>query len=186
MLLMAHTGITLGAAYILDNTVKRKSGAIARAKSNHRQFNIDYSFVLLGSLLPDLIDKPLGLLLSNSGRSYAHTALFFIFTVMAAIVINRVWGRRWGFYMAFGVAMHFILDSIWLEPAIFLWPFCGADFPVYPNTGLLSWVQRWFDNLIEDPWIYVPEIIGSVILLSFAIVIITKGRIKEFLLTGTF
>ena len=97
MFLMAHTGITLGAAYFLERAYKmgRKSRpkavygtvstgsipAIDPAEENQTNknipeihgcqepynltsedsdFKVDYRFILLGSILPDLIDKPIG------------------------------------------------------------------------------------------------------------------------------
>src|SRR5438132_5176364 len=63
--LLGHLGIGLGLAWLL---------------STRSSVRIDYRLVLLGSILPDVIDKPLAFLLSLEGRLWAHTFLVvFVF-----------------------------------------------------------------------------------------------------------
>ena len=83
MLLLAHTGITLGAAHLLFNTASRAfstparrdtkaspvgaerptSNAAHETKRRSVMGRIDYRLVVIGSMLPDIIDKPVGSLL---------------------------------------------------------------------------------------------------------------------------
>jgi hypothetical protein len=93
---------------------------------------------VLFALLPDLLDKPMALLLPhivhgntrNFGHSLAGAALVF-----ALIYVAR---RRfcqplllWACY-----AGHLLLDRMWLEPGptILLWPYLGA-FPAHLPEG---------------------------------------------------
>ncbi|MFP3975182.1 MAG: hypothetical protein ACLFVK_03050, partial [Dehalococcoidia bacterium] len=56
-------------------------GAIARV--------IDYRIALIGSMLPDIIDKPLGIYIFtetfSNGRIYAHTLLFFLVLLLIGL-----------------------------------------------------------------------------------------------------
>src|SRR2546430_17132957 len=65
--LLGHLGIGLGLAWLL---------------STRSSVRIDYRLILVGSILPDLIDKPLAFLLSLEGRLWAHTFLF-LFAILA-------------------------------------------------------------------------------------------------------
>jgi GTP-binding protein len=78
MLLFAHTGITLGTAKVMARAAGwREKGLPAQ---------LDYRLVLIGSMLPDLIDKPLGgvILPLGNGRIYSHTLLFLLAVLVDA------------------------------------------------------------------------------------------------------
>src|SRR2546427_13262639 len=82
MFLLGHLGIGLGLAWLL---------------STRSSVRIDYRLVLLGSILPDLIDKPRAFLLSLEGRLWAHTFLF-LFAILALSFVPSWRGRpRGGF-----------------------------------------------------------------------------------------
>ena len=150
MLLFAHLGLTLAAAKFSERFGLRP----------------DIAIVLLGSILPDLIDKPLGYLIYGSmasGRIYAHTLLFLLVLVaLAAILKSRPLGS-----LAFGVLAHQALDTIWRTPEIFLWPLLG-DFPVKTDMTVLGYFEMLIHGL-ENPAILVPELLGLVYLSYFAI-----------------
>src|SRR2546428_9575769 len=67
MFLLGHLGIGLGLAWLL---------------STRSSVRIDYRLILVGAILPDVIDKPLAFLLSLEGRLWAHTFLF-LFAILA-------------------------------------------------------------------------------------------------------
>jgi hypothetical protein len=56
-----------------------------------------------------------------------------------------------------------LLDRIWEEPRIVLWPAYGWSFLPAPFNG-----GRWFDVLFTDPYVQAGEIVGLVLLLAFA------------------
>lgn len=100
MLFFGHTGVTLGVATVLANlppcqvrtsAYRRRhySSSVAPPQKSSQPSVLDSvaSFVdirtlLIGSLLPDIIDKPLGHLLFrealSNGRTYGHTLLFLL------------------------------------------------------------------------------------------------------------
>jgi len=200
MLLLAHTGITLGAAYILEQALRfrpksrDKNIVIAAPKEPYPAWNklfsvkVDYRFILLGSILPDLIDKPLGLFVLpgvvENLRTFSHTVLFLFLVILAAFLVYRKQNAAWGFFIAFGVLMHFLLDSMWLEPASLLWPFLGSTFYKYPGMDLDSWLNMRFYDLTAKPEVYIPEAISFIIITFFFIKIVAEKKIRAFFLQG--
>lgn len=150
MLLFAHLGLTLAAAKLTERFGLRP----------------DLPIVLLGSILPDLIDKPLGYLIYGSmatGRIFAHTLLFLLVLVaLAAILKSRPLGS-----LAFGVLAHQALDAMWRTPEVFLWPLLG-DFPVKTHMSVLGYFEMLMRGL-ENPGIFIPELLGLLCLSYFAI-----------------
>lgn len=83
MLLFGHLGITLALASGLDKI-------IASGKGKGFSRLVDYRLVLIGSMLPDIIDKPLGIAFPaalGSGRTVAHTFLFLFLLFCAGAVL---------------------------------------------------------------------------------------------------
>ena len=101
---------------------------------------------VIGSILPDLIDKPLGHVLLNSsvdfGRIYAHSGLF----MLSVLFIGMVYRQRKGSWIMLGLALgiisHLILDSMWQLPVTLFYPFQGDfgmhHFPNYIEDSLLK------------------------------------------------
>ena len=148
MLIFAHLGLTLALAYL--------------ARKVYPRLNPSLAFVALGSLLPDIIDKPLGYLIygdMGTGRIFAHTLLFFI--VLAAIAA-ALRSRKLA-SLAGGVFAHLIEDSMWKMPTVLFWPLLGS-FPVNPPQGVLSYIQMLLMGL-QNPAILIPEILGFVSLI---------------------
>ncbi len=98
----------------------------------------------LGTLLTDLIDKPLfyipfwitgrrGETLSGT-HLFAHTGLFLLVLVGAALVTRSSPLRA----LTIGVATHFALDCVGLSLGVgtLLWPLLGWNFPTFPFKNL--------------------------------------------------
>ncbi|MCK5772700.1 MAG: metal-dependent hydrolase [Thermoplasmata archaeon] len=126
--------------------------------------NIDLKVLLLGAVLPDLIDKPLGhiLLPGNNGRIIAHTLLFSVLLLL----IGLAW--KSALPLSLGVSMHQLLDSIYLSPESSLWPILGP----FPSTDFH--ISSWLDSL-TDPYIIVTELAGLAIL----IVVFTRSHVGK-------
>lgn len=144
MFLLGHLGIGLGLAWLL---------------AWKAPVQVDYRLVLIGAILPDLIDKPLGAALGLETRLWAHTFLF-LFTILALSFVPPWRAAR---FVGFGVATHLLLDGIWNQPSIVLYPAYGWWFPPAAFS-----VGRWFDVLLRDPYVQAGEVIGLVILVAFA------------------
>ncbi len=162
MYALGELGIGLGLAWLV---------------SYRNRAGVDFRLVLVGSVLPDLIDKPLAVVLHLSGRMWAHSLLF-----LAAILLLSLWpalrGLRW---VGFGDAVHLLVDLIWQEPAVALWPFLGVAFPA-GETSLGGYLQI----LLTDPYVQFGEIVGAIILLTAAgyYHLFSWPRLKRFLRDG--
>ena len=197
MLLFGHTGITLGAAWLAHRAVTRlkseppgskaEAGQSAGAVRNSTpSINWDYRFVLVGSLLPDLLDKPIGQIFFretfSNGRIYAHTLLFLLLLLaIAGLTLCLHRGKSWLLLLSFGTAAHLAEDSIWRAPSTLLWPLLGWTFPARDITG---WVRRIMGNLFTDPMVYIPELIGLAVLVWAFVVLVRRRKVLAFILKG--
>jgi membrane-bound metal-dependent hydrolase YbcI (DUF457 family) len=144
---------------------------------------IDYRVVVLGSLLPDIIDKPVWLLaigdVSLSGRGYAHTLLFNLALLAAGLVLIR-YRKSWLLPIAVSSVMHLIFDQMWRSPARLLWPLLGP----LPEEETTGWLSNIIQALFTYPEVYIPEMIGLVIVLLFAYKIVARKRVTAFIRNG--
>jgi membrane-bound metal-dependent hydrolase YbcI (DUF457 family) len=96
---------------------------------------------VIGSILPDLIDKPLGHILLNStvdyGRIYAHSGLFMLSVLFVGIAYRQRKSSWIMLALALGIISHLLLDSMWELPVTLFYPFQG------------DWGMHHFPNYIE-------------------------------------
>lgn len=111
-----------------------------------------------GSLLPDLIDKPIGLLIAGTvgyGRIYAHTLLFPGTLLVSGAALWQIYSRRAGLVVtavAAGVLSHQLLDMMWLEPASWYWPLLGPFPPPGMDIPILAYILG--DLLQPAEWLF--------------------------------
>ena len=195
MLVLAHTGITLGAAVLVTGSLtasphsptmgeeatgssrRYSQSVLSLLTSPVRQASswlitlgksIDIRLLLIGALIPDIIDKPLGHLffresLSN-GRIFSHTLLFLIIITLAGLYLYRRWTKLWLLVLTFGTLIHLILDQMWQNPQTLLWPFLGSTFP---KEDITNWLPDILNASTTDPVIYIPELLGAIIIIWF-------------------
>ena len=87
------------------------------------------AFAVLGAVLPDLIDKPLGhIVLAGTlgyGRIYFHGLTVLFLVVVAGLILYRYRRRIDLFAVAAGMASHQFFDGMWRHPVEWFWPFLG-------------------------------------------------------------
>jgi hypothetical protein len=95
---------------------------------------IDYRFVLLGAILPDVIDGLLGIFWFDgpAGRWIAHSLIAVVAVGVAIILGFRGEVRLAVFGIAVGWLLHLVGDGMWSAPETFFWPAFGADFATAP------------------------------------------------------
>lgn len=190
MLLLAHLGITAGTMIGLERVLSRIHPAEPRTPFPARTAaflrKMDYRLLLLGAMLPDIIDKPVGVYLFHdtfgSGRIFAHTLLFLL--ALAAIGTWR-YRRSAGagvLTLAAGTFMHLVLDGIWRSPETLFWPVFGLDFPEYETENFL---REMLERLVHKPSAYIPEFVGLAIGIAVTVRMLKGGRLVRFLKTGT-
>ena len=216
MLLLAHTGIPLGLIWLsqkvlaygpsksgnqrpdseatYDSELSRttRSSAI-RTLLNH----VDFRLVILGSLLPDIIDKPLRWLLGDTigtGRSFAHTLIFTMLLILSTIYFYVKHKPPFMLYVSFGVVMHLILDQMWLYQETLLWPLfgwriektCGSWLQIV--LSLPASVSHWTDTVLglltKEPEILISEILGGLILVALLFDLVHRHRLLAFIRSG--
>jgi membrane-bound metal-dependent hydrolase YbcI (DUF457 family) len=131
--------------------------------------------LLLGTLLPDLIDKPLyyglsfatgghGLGLISGTRTFGHT---LVFTASLAI-FGAARRSKVAAALALGSATHLFLDvvsDVFTRRADFslrvlAWPLLGWRFPAYAYGGLGEHLGH-----VREPFFFYTELLGAAILL---------------------
>ena len=146
---------------------------------------IDYRFILLGAVLPDLVDAVLGLVLFDgpAGRWVAHSLAAVIVVSVAIIVVFSGERRLAVFGLGVGWLLHLVADGMWQAPFTFLWPAFGFRFSASPAEPY-SW------DLLTEPlahlWTWAGEIAGLAVLVWFwvAFRLGDKDRRRLFLKDG--
>ena len=205
MLIFAHTGIPLSVAWLSHKAIlQARHGSTAKPKVSRANSasavdclldnrsgtdslasRLDYRLMLLGSVLPDLIDKPLGIWLLrdtlSNGRVFAHTLLFAV--LLMAVGIYVYIGRRKVnlLCLSFGNIAHLGLDEMWLDRGTFFWPLYDWSFE---RTDVSHWLDSIVVSLRTEPGVYIPEILGAPLLSIFLVSIIRKGKLYPFFRTG--
>lgn len=176
MIFFGHLGPAVAAVRIGEKIL---------GKSTEKELNIDYRFVLVGAVLPDLIDKPIGMFflrnVFHNSRLFAHAIIFAVILTAIGIYRNYKYKKNGILMLGIGSFIHQILDSMWHFPKIALWPFLGLKFPTRAEG---RWVSDDFTRLISDPTCYGPELIGLIIILYFFVKLVRNNGIKEFLKSG--
>lgn len=114
----------------------------------------DYRFLLVGSLLPAVVDASFG------GARVLHSLTFSVVLLGVVMVVTR--GRRpirkmW-LPLPIGTLLHLVFDGAWTNTRVFWWPFGGlgfgdAPFPItdrgwwnvpleVAGVGMCVWVYR--------------------------------------------
>lgn len=130
---------------------------------------IDYRVVLLGAIISDLIDKPIGRIFFadkfESGRLYGHTLLVATAALLLIqLVLRGATARRW-FILPICMLVHQMLDAMWNEPIAWFWPLFGSKFPADPKENY------WLEVLtrpLDHPWELVREAVGLALLIYMA------------------
>ncbi|MGA1821840.1 MAG: hypothetical protein ACMUIG_04875 [Thermoplasmatota archaeon] len=140
-----------------------------------RRDPLDYRLLLLGSLHPYIIHKPLGhlVLSENNGRIFAHTILFSVIVLILALRFRRL------LPLSLGISFHQFLDLMYLDPEGALWPIAG------PFRSTDFQLEQWFEAVLEPP-VLAGEIIGiaAILLTAFYIGLQRPGALARLLRTG--
>ncbi|MFC1872255.1 metal-dependent hydrolase [Chloroflexota bacterium] len=187
MFVLAHIGITLGTATIVSGVFQ---GPHSLHKGKLSWFTglgkfIDIRILMIGSLLPDIIDKTLGHYflrdVFNNGRIFSHTLVFLVLISTLSIYLYKRYRQLWLATLSFGSLMHLVLDQMWLNPNTLFWPFLGIPFE---RLDISDWLLGILKAIISEPVLYIPEIMGTLILFLFCSELIHRHRFFTFIKTG--
>ena len=218
MLLFGHIGLTLGATWGAQHALetKERRAEVSRNTTDNDHLTtsfaykllrlvrkLDYRIILVSSMLPDIIDKPIGAFFFrekiSSGHIYGHTLLFLILTALAGLYLYKNRRMTWGLAISTGIFTHLVFDRIWHAPRTLFWPLLGSSFaredvsiiippilrePALNAGDLNNWIPDVLRNWLTLPRDYVPEIAGMAILLFFTYVLIRRKQVLHFLKSG--
>jgi membrane-bound metal-dependent hydrolase YbcI (DUF457 family) len=95
---------------------------------------IDYRWILVGAVVPDIVDGLLSLTVydGDAGRGVAHSILAVVAVAVAVLLSTRGATRISVFGLAVGWLLHLVADGMWSAPETFLWPAFGPGFSATP------------------------------------------------------
>jgi hypothetical protein len=97
------------------------------------------------SLISDVIDKPLGILIPalSYGRTIFHCLFIVLIVAIIAFVLLRNRYMMWGIAVASCIFIHQLLDTMWELPSMWVYPFFGPIPLVTPPdyTGYYLWLE---------------------------------------------
>jgi len=112
--------------------------------------------IIIGALLPDLIDKPILLLGLGQGRALSHNLLFLLISFLIIFISSRK-SFEISLSLLIGMVFHIILD---LPEVPLFYPFVSYNFLVIEEP-----IFHWVTNLLTDPLYLLTEITGIGILI---------------------
>lgn len=108
-----------------------------------------------GSIFPDLLDKPLTLMIPDlfgSTRTIGHTLLLAAVFVIAALALWYRYRSVIGIAFAGTVLVHQLLDMMWTLPVTWFFPLHGM-FPLLPASG--GFLQfLWLELTNPSEWVF--------------------------------
>ncbi|MCB2223824.1 MAG: metal-dependent hydrolase, partial [Actinobacteria bacterium] len=153
----------------------------------YRDPAMDLRWVMAGSLLPDLIDKPIGAVLFNgtfhAHRLVAHAVVFPVALFLGVLVLTgRGAVRKRLIGLVIGALFHLVLDAAWADPEAFFWPLFGWEFPPSDPSALGPLLAA----MVRDPLVWVGEAAGGAYLVwLWAARLRPSGGLRRLLRTGT-
>ncbi|MCI0887630.1 MAG: metal-dependent hydrolase [Chloroflexi bacterium] len=196
-----HVGLTLLAAvpveYIIRQRIasgkrKRHSKALALAGLPVLSVNgisaltyFDFRLVIIGSIVPDILDKPMGFLLApdllnNNLRTIGHGGLFALAFVLAGLAAHYIMRNPQLLVMAIASAGHMVLDQMWQQWDTVFWPFLGLEFR-QGTTTLSEYIRFHVQGLLHPAPL---DFVTAGIILGFMIYVIVSSGIGLFIKSG--
>lgn len=126
---------------------------------------IDYRYILIGAIVPDVVDALVNLWLHEpAGRSVAHSLATVI--VVAVVIILGFGGERRlaVFGLAVGWLLHLVGDGMWEAPRTFFWPAFGFDFALRPPE---PYTWDLFAHPLDHAATWAGELLGLAVLTWF-------------------
>ena len=126
--------------------------------------------IAIGSVLPDLIDKPIGNLLFadifGNGRIFMHSLFIFCIFLLIGIVIWKRWAHPGLMALALGLFSHQVLDLMWEDPKAWYFPLFGPFRYVQGGDFAFLLLQR--DISIHSEWILaIAMVVAFILFLAF-------------------
>lgn len=145
---------------------------------------IDYRLILLGALIPDLIDKPLIFLvdpdfINSSLRSVGHSLVGAVVMLAVVWIVTRRWQGASVSSFGFALGLHLLMDRMWEMPEVLLWPMLGRMLPAQ-DIPFSHWFRIHFEQFPTTP----SDLIGIALLVLFVAQVLRSRGVLRLLKTG--
>ncbi len=149
-----HIAATWGAAALLQ-------------KNNPRLTLMDYRLLALCAMLPDIIDKPLAILVFTEAHTSQLLAHSLLFNAVLLVITLLWWPSALPYVLTFNG--HLILDRMWNHTESFWWPMFG--WPVFwefkPMNTPETMFNVYIDIITRYPQVWVIEILAILFFVCF-------------------
>lgn len=168
-----HIAVTWGVASLLQ----KNDPGLAR---------LDYRLLGLCALAPDLIDKPLAILVFTGAYTSQLIAHSLILNMMLLVLALLWWRRALPYVLAF--SSHLVADRMWHHTESFWWPLFGWnnfwEYKFMNSAGAM--VSVYWDIVTRYPQVWVVEAIAVGFFIWFVIAhkLYLWPMLKTLILTG--
>ncbi len=145
---------------------------------------VDYRYVLVGAVVPDVIDAATCPFYDcGGGRGVAHSLLTNVAVTVAIILLLRGPTRLAVFGLGVGWLLHLVGDAMWDAPRTFFWPIAGTKFARAP-AEVYSW--ELFTDPLAHAWTWAGELAGVAVLVWFVVAfrLYDHDRLRRFARDG--
>ncbi|WP_420847028.1 metal-dependent hydrolase [Methanogenium marinum] len=107
-------------------------------------------YCAIGSLLPDIIDKPLGHIFLPSigyGRIFFHSLTVCALVALLGVIILIKWRHPGLLFVAAGMLSHQLADGMWDELQGWFWPIFGG----FPHRYMPNYFENMFSLELSSP-----------------------------------
>ena len=106
------------------------------------------------SLIPDVIDKPLGIFIPALvyGRTVFHSLLIVLIAAIIVLVILQHRHLRFGIAVVGCIFVHQLLDAMWQLPVIWVYPLFGP-FPLVTPPDYTGY-YLWSEITTPSEWVF--------------------------------
>lgn len=112
-------------------------------------------FVAIGSILPDIIDKPLGHIILGStldnGKIFYHSFIIVLLFFITGLLVWKWYKSHSFLVISLGIFLHQIVDLMWKRPVNWYYPLLGPyqieahkDYFLNALVAELTSVTEWF------------------------------------------
>ena len=142
--------------------------SVAVVRAIFRDPRMDLRVLMIGAVLANFIDTPIGLVFWDqfrNARLFAHSLLSAsVLMVVVLLLTRRGRPRKLWMPLAIGALMHLVLDAMWRQQETLWWPFLGWQFTqtTYDSAG------DYVAAILTDWRMWVLELAGLIYLVLLA------------------
>jgi hypothetical protein len=124
-------------------------------------------FVAIGSVLPDIVDKPLGYIIFGStldnGKIFFHGLIIVLLFFITGLIVWKLFKSHSFIFIAVGIFLHQLVDFMWRQPVAWYYPLLG---PYQAKAQTDYFLNALIEELTSvNEWIFVVALLAIAYLL---------------------